>query len=208
MNMALSMNRAVEWATILNEYEMAPTQWLTSNNARPYRVTANGLYQLPFGKGRTFWKQGILSAIAGGWQTGSTFEWQPGALLGWGNLFFYGNLDDIKKGAQTLGHWFNIDAGFERNPAKVPAAYQKRVFPTQMDGLRLDKTLLLNANVQRTISLRERVQFVLRVDAANALNRSHFAAPNVDPTSTQFGVVTQTSGTICRWFTFVGRITF
>jgi type II secretion system protein G len=35
-------------------------------------------------------KQGILSKILGGFQVSSTFEWQPGPLLSWGNLFFYG----------------------------------------------------------------------------------------------------------------------
>jgi hypothetical protein len=32
------------------------------------------------------------------WHTAATFEWLPGPLLSWGNLFFSGNLDDIK-------HW-------------------------------------------------------------------------------------------------------
>jgi hypothetical protein len=41
-----------------------------------------------------------------------------------------------------------------------------------IDGLRRDKTLLLNANIQRNIPLRERVQLQLRLDAANVLNRS------------------------------------
>ncbi len=208
VSMAFSANRAREWSTILNEYDKAPTQWLPTNTARPYRVSGNGLYQFPFGKGRAFWRQGILSAIAGGWQTAGTFEWQPGAILSWGNLFFYGKIDDIQQGDKTLDRWFNIDAGFERSPSKVPAAFQKRVFPTLIDGLRQDKLLLLNANIERTFSLKERVRFQVRVDAQNLLNRSHFAAPNLDPTSTDFGAVKQTSGTIMRWFTFIGRVTF
>jgi hypothetical protein len=207
LNATLSLNRGDEWSTILNEYDMAPTQWLSSNNSRPYRLTAYGVYQLPFGRGRSYWKNGILSAIAGGWQVSSTFEWQPGPLLNWGNLFFYGKLDDIHADS-TLNRWFNIDAGFERDPAKVPAGFQKRVFPVVIDGVRQDKTLLLNSSVQRSFAIKERLRLEARVDAANALNRSHFGAPNLDPTSTQFGVVTQTSGTICRWLTFVGKVTF
>ena len=54
LNFALSLNRAEDWSTVLNEYDMAPTQWFTSNNARPWRATATGLYLFPFGKGRTF----------------------------------------------------------------------------------------------------------------------------------------------------------
>ena len=127
--------------------------------------------------------------------------------LSWGNLFFYGQVEDINT-ASTLNRWFNVDAGFEKDPAKVPAAFQKRLFPTVIDGLRADKTLLLNSSIQRTFAIKERLKLEARVDAANALNRSHFGNPNLDPTSTQFGVVTQTSGTINRWLTFVGKVTF
>ena len=70
-NFALSLNRAQDWSTVLNEYDMGPTQWFTTNNARPWRVTATGLYLLPFGKGRTFWKSGILARCGRGladWQ--------------------------------------------------------------------------------------------------------------------------------------------
>jgi hypothetical protein len=207
LNAALSLNQGENWSTILNEYDQAPTQWIPSNDSRPYRLTAYGLYELPFGKGRSYLQHGVLSAITGGWQVSSTFEWQPGPLLVWNNLFFNGNLNDIKADS-TISRWFNTDAGFEKAPAKVPAAFQSRVFPTIVDGVRADKSLLLNASVQRSFRIKERFRLEARVDAANALNRSHFGNPNLDPTSTQFGVVTQTSGTICRWLTFVGKVTF
>src|SRR6185436_4951652 len=47
LNVTLSLNRGDEWSTILNEYDLAPTQWLSSNNSRPYRLTAYGIYSLP-----------------------------------------------------------------------------------------------------------------------------------------------------------------
>ncbi len=34
-----------------NEYETVPTIWYPSDTARPHRVTATGLYELPFGQG-------------------------------------------------------------------------------------------------------------------------------------------------------------
>ena len=107
----------------INEYDLAPTQWLPSNNSRPYRLTAYGVYELPFGTGRAYLEQGILSKIAGGWQVSSTFEWQPGPLLTWGNLFFNGNLDDIKPIA-PLNRWFNVDAGFGGIRPKCPRLFR------------------------------------------------------------------------------------
>ena len=74
-----------------------------------------------------------MSKIVGGFQVSSTFEWQPGPLLNWGNLFFTGDLDNISADP-TLNRWFNIDAGFEKDPAKVPAGFQKRLFPVVIDG--------------------------------------------------------------------------
>ena len=127
---------------------MAPTQWVTSQNARPHRITLNGVYELPFGRGRAFLNDGgWLGKILGGWQTGQTFEWQPGPLLQFGNVFYYGDVDDIALDDSTLDEWFDVDAGFERNATRVPADFQERLFPMRVDGLRADKTLLLNSSI-------------------------------------------------------------
>ena len=96
LNAAYSGIRAEEWLNVINEYDPGPTQWITSQNARPHRITLNGVYELPFGRGRRFLSNGgLLGKILGGWQTGQTFEWQPGPLLQFANVFFYGNVDDI-----------------------------------------------------------------------------------------------------------------
>jgi hypothetical protein len=208
INFALSLNRAQDWSTVLNEYDLGPTQWFTSNNARPWRTTATGLYQLPFGKGRTFWKTGILGAVAGGWQLGSTYELQPGPLLTWPNLFFSGSMNNIQSSNPIPSQWFNINAGFQRTASLAPGTYQARVFPPFIDGLRGDWTNLLNGSLQRTFVVRERIKIMVRADAQNVLNRSQLAAPTMDPTSTLFGQSTSTSGQISRWYTLVGRINF
>src|SRR5436190_14748357 len=41
-----------DWTTIENEFEPAPRFWLPTNNARPHRFTATGIFELPFGRGR------------------------------------------------------------------------------------------------------------------------------------------------------------
>ena len=88
--------------------------------------------------------------ILGGWQTGQTFEWQPGPLLQFGNVFFYGDVDDIAAGDPGSSiEWFNVDAGFERSSTRIPADFQERLFPFRIDGLRGDATLLLNSSISR-----------------------------------------------------------
>ena len=124
----MTENRTVE------EYDREPTLWQTNNNGRPWRVTGLGVYELPFGPGRKFLDEGgVLSHIARGWSVSGTYEYQPGALLNWGRIFFNGNLDDIKKDKPEIAlqpdgtfdptkTWFNIDAGFVRATADQPAA--------------------------------------------------------------------------------------
>jgi hypothetical protein len=198
-----------EQLTTVEEYDRAPWLWQTSQDARPHRLVGNGLLEFPFGRNKPMLNNGgVLASILGGWQMGSTFEYQPGALLEWpNNIFFYGNLKDITVAHPTLDRWFNVDAGFERDPAKVPASFQKRAFPFRIDGVRAQSLMLLNLNLSRNIALGRRT-LQLRVDAVNALNRAHYAAPNLDPTSTQFGQVTAASGTVMRFVTFVTKLTF
>ncbi len=190
-----------------NEFEEQPT-WRQSNNGRPHRFVANGIYQLPFGRRRTFLKSGTLSKLFGGFQTSITFQWQPGALLDFGNLFYYGSLDDINIDTRTLDHWFDT-GDFEKNPARGPDSYHRRVFPTRIEGLRRDSTRQWNANLQREFPLKgERARLYLRCDMMNVFNRSQFNAPDTNPYSTNFGRVTSQSAAINRFLQVQGRIQF
>jgi hypothetical protein len=120
---SVRINRTVE------EYEREPTLWQGSNDARPWRLAGVGTYELPFGRDRRFLSNGgVGAALASNWQVSVTWEYQPGALLDSGgqNIFFTGDLGNIAVDDPTLERSFNIDAGFERDPAKTPAAFQKR----------------------------------------------------------------------------------
>ena len=209
LNLGYSGIRAHEWTNIINEYDMAPTSWITTQNARPHRVTAAAVWELPFGRRRAFLNEGgILGMILGGWQTGQTFEYQPGPLLQFGNIFFYGNLDDIALDNPTIERWFNTEAGFEKNSTRVPADFQTRLFPLRIDGLRGDKTLLLNSTISRTFPLRGRMTFQVRLDANNVLNRQQFANPSLTTTATDFGRVTANANTEARFLVLVSKLTF
>jgi hypothetical protein len=161
----------------------------------------------PFGKGRAFAKRGALNHIFGGFQLAATYEWQPGGLIDFGNLFYYGEPAEIATGERTLDRWFNT-AGFERTASKTPAAYQARVFPTRVDGVRADMTNQWNTNVQRNFTVREGMTLQLRLDAINLQNRTHFAGPNVNPTSTEFGRVTAQTETTKRFLQAQIRLRF
>jgi hypothetical protein len=224
-NAALTMNRVTSNRTV-HEFDRAPTIWETNNNGRPWRVTAAAVYELPFGPGRKFLSEnrGVLGRIARGWAFGGIYEYQPGALLTWNlpgnnNLFFYGDLKDIKKDKPEIAlrpdgtfdptkTWFNIDAGFERATANQPAAFQKRAFPFRVDGVRGFDLSYLHANVARTFNLGNGRTAVFRVDIQNLLNRQHYGNPVLDPTSTNFGQVRTVTQGVMRFITFNTTLRF
>ena len=194
---------------IVEEYDREPTIWQGNNNARPYRIAASGVYALPFGRGQAHLSDGLGSALAGGWQVAANYDFQPGALIGdWTNLFFYGNLEDIPLDHPTNDQWFNTDAGFEKDPAKTPAGFQKRQFPFRVDGVRGQALSFLNMSLTRTVPLSQGRNFQLRVDVQNLLNRQHWQNANTNPTSTNFGKVTNVTQNYMRFFTFVARVNF
>jgi hypothetical protein len=210
--------RAADWFP--NSYDARPA-WEESNASRPHRLTATGTYQFPFGRRRAFFKSGVLSRILGGMQIAGTFEYQSGPLLGWSNRYYYGDLGNIRKDDPTIDNWFNttgtpcnqtpgLDTGWDRCSTRVPGTYQARIFPNRLPGMRRDRTLQTNANVQKEISVSGdgRVKFILRFDMLNVFNRYQFDNPSTDPTSTNFGIVQQQTAATNRFLQFQGRLQF
>jgi len=201
-----------------NPFDTEPS-WREGNDGRPHRLIATTIYELPFGQGRALLREGFLRHIVGGWQLGVTYEYQPGPLLDFGNLFYYGNPDEINTGDRTLGRWFNTTgvgcndtvgatSGFERCSARGPASYHVRVFPTRLSGLRRDMTNQWNANVKRKIGIREGMHFELQLDAINVMNRSQFEAPDRTAANSTFGEITEQTGATNRFIQVGARLVF
>jgi hypothetical protein len=202
-----------------NPYDRVPA-WRLHTGSRPYRLTATGIYQFPFGRRRMFFKKGLMSRVLGGMQLSGTFETQAGQLIDFSNRYYYGDLEDIRKDGPTLAEWFNTrgtncsqtagaDTGWERCSQKGPASYQVRVFPSRIEGVRRDRTLQTNANVQKEIPLHhERIRLTLRFDMLNVFNRYQFDSPNTDPMNTNFGRVQQQTAAVNRFLQFQIRMTF
>lgn len=209
LSIAYSAMRLRDADVFLNEFDAERTV-RPSNDGRPHRFTGTGVYTVPVGKGRKYLASAnrAVDAILGGWQIAATYEWQPGALLNFGNIFFYGsNTSDLLTVNRTWDTWFNT-ANFERNQAAGPAGYHVRVFPTRIDGLRQDATNQWNANVSKNFKLTETASMQLRFDALNLQNRSQMAGPVTDPYNTNFGRVTSQTAATNRWVQVQARIQF
>jgi hypothetical protein len=220
-NAAVSFNSSRSNRTV-EEYDREPTLWLNDNSSRPFRVSGGAVYELPFGQGKPLLSEGgFLAALAGGWQTGGTFEYQPGSLIQFNNnVFYYGNLEDIKKSKPEIAlkpdgtldatkYWFNPD-NFEKDPTRTPTSFQTRAFPFQIDGLRGPGLTYINMNVVRNFRIGGRRTLQARFDIQNLLNYAAYNNPITDPTNTNFGKVTTAvaSAGAMRFFNFVTRFTF
>ncbi len=211
LNASWSWLSAWDKLSFNNEFDPVPS-WYPSNSARPQRVTVNGLYQLPFGNGRTWLRSGIASAILGDWVVASTWEYQSGDEISWPNIYYYGDMSQLASTLNNvnrgLSQWFNTGAPFERTPANQPASYSVRVFPIYVNGVRGDKLLQTNANIHRDLKFREKVDMQLRVDVFNVFNRSQFSDPDTNPNNTTFGKITAQTGSQNRFVQIQGRIVF
>jgi hypothetical protein len=193
----------------LNEFDELPT-WRPSNSSAPHHLMATVIAELPFGPGKPWLSSpGVLQTIGRGWQASGIYHLQSGRVIEWGNLFYYGNgYEDIQiaRGDRDRARWFNTD-NFERSGTRQPASFHRRVFPQRFDSLRGDYMNQLDLSLLRTFKLTGSRNLVVRFDAINAFNNVQWDQPNTNPTSSNFGAVTQQWNTP-RWLQVQARFTF
>jgi hypothetical protein len=207
--------RASDFAenTYLNEFDDRPTS-MPSTDVRPHRFVLSGIYELPFGAGKRWLAHNPLRYAVGGWQFSWIYQFQSGAPLSWGKVFFYGDPSQLPTianhdavHAANIHMWFDPSiaykgtgaiptsfVGFEGRSAQQPGTFQVRTFPTRLDTMRSDGIRNWDVKLLRSFAVKERAKLVVSLDALNATNHTNFAAPNTDPTSTTFGMVTSTNG--------------
>ncbi len=187
-------SKTMEATAYLNETDSSPSH-VVSNLDRPHRLTANGIYELPFGQGRFFLRGagGVLNQIVGGWQAQAIYTAQSGPPLAFGNVIYRGNFTDIRLPAdvQKLDHWFNT-SGFERASGAQPAS-NIRMFPLRISGARAPGINLWDVSAFKNFRLREGLQLQIRGEAEGAANHPNFGLPNMSPANTLFGVISSTN---------------
>jgi hypothetical protein len=187
--------KTMEASSFLNEMDTDPYYQIADYDI-PHRISISGIYELPFGKGRTFWGQAPYAAnlLVGGWQVQAIWSWQTGTPLGWGNIIYYGNIKDIPKsgGTQTVEQWFNT-ANFERTKSKE-LSYNLRTWPNRFSGPRAPGMNNWDMSILKNTQITERLNLQLRAETLNTLNHPMFNAPNTDPYNTAFGTIVSSRG--------------
>ncbi|BDC51639.1 hypothetical protein F183_A39540 [Bryobacterales bacterium F-183] len=169
--------------------DLRPTE-VISDSDRPHRVSASAIWELPFGPGKLLLgkSNGVVARIVGGWQLGGVYTFQSGAPINWGNIFFNGDINNIRlpDDQKTVNRWFNTEAGFVRAAADQPVS-NVRTFPFRFGFIRADKLNNYDLSVIKNTQIKENMNLQFRFEALNAMNHPLFPAPNTNPAQAAFG---------------------
>jgi hypothetical protein len=208
LNASYTRSKEKESIARLNPQDAELTEAIAAND-RPNRFAMSAIYELPFGKGKTWgndWNA-AMDAIFGGWQIQTNYEWQSGEPLLFGNVFFEGDPNSLKArlgSKDEQGRRYGIDipafdvtgfypAGTVLNgAATTPAAINlgnnntngantARYFPLSTEGLRNQRFLNFNLGMSKNFKIREGMKLQFRVEAVNVLNSPYFSALNLNP---------------------------
>jgi Carboxypeptidase regulatory-like domain len=100
--------------------------------------------------------------------------------------------------------------GFVTNPQCQPTAYNLRVFPTRVNGVRQMGMNGANATLARTFPIRKRMTLETSMIVYNLFNHDILGSMNTTPTSPTFGEVTGDGwpNSSERWISIQGRLQF
>lgn len=159
-----------------------------------HRIAANGVYDIPFGKGRRFGSQmpWPVQLLAGGWQMGAIYQYQIRGPLKFGTKYFFnGDYNNVRLPDLTAdwSRQFNTAAGFERSASKTPQGIQPWAVPEVIDPKIPNGQALNNwdASLGKAYYFTEARYLKFKFEMYNALNHYTFTGPDVNPANATFG---------------------
>lgn len=155
---------------------------------RPHNLRLSSVYELPFGKGKQWMQQGILSKIAGGWQVNgifSTYSGSPFTVTSSGaSLNAPGNsqvADLVKSEVKKLGGTGPGQSWFD--PLAFAPVTAARFGNAGLSILRGPGFVNMDLGVFRNFAIREKINLQFRAEAFNATNTPHFNNPGANASS-------------------------
>lgn len=159
-----------------------------------HRFTLSSVYQLPFGKGKRWLKEGLARKLAGGWSTSGVFVMQSGGpvtVTTQTNTTFAFSAGaqradvvaepNLPRGQRSIFRWFNTGA-FQQPPSYT--------FGNQGVGLiRAPGMTNLNASILRNFTFWESKTLQFRGEMLNAPNHPNFGVPSQVFEGPGFGIV-------------------
>jgi hypothetical protein len=203
--LAYTRSKNLEQVAYLNPQDAAPSKTLTSVD-RPNRLVLSGVYELPFGRGKAIGKdvsRGWNILIAG-WEynfIGAIQSGTPIDLPANVNL-----LSNPSVNNQSYALWFNncvapiTGAATCSNPAWQLRNTNTtlRSIPFRIGEIRTPTRPVWDMSLNKKIYFTERYNFQARLEAFNVFNTPIWPAPQMDPTRSDFGVISVGQANIPR----------
>ncbi len=166
----------------------------------PQNVQLNGLYELPFGKGKKFGSSlhPAIGRIIGGWEVSAIARLQAGQPMNFpGNAAATGA--DPRLSGRNLDRWFNTCTqlpngstrgcvGSEQPVWTVRQPFTFQTWSTRIASVRKPAIDNLDVSIIKNNKIAERINLLFRVDFLNATNTPQFFnGPITDANSGNFG---------------------
>jgi len=201
-------SKLLEQNSLLNSTDTQLEKRISSDDIT-HRVVASGIWEFPFGRGRkwgTGWP-GFVNGTVGGWQIGAVFQAQSGRPMGFGNLFYSGDLSQLRaaiRGSSVdstfdkSGFYFHDaavqlngvdDPSKQRGDSRIKLSNNIRYLPSRLPNFRGQGLNLWDISLIKNFLLTERVGLQFRGEFLNAFNHPQFNDPNLDPTSSDFATI-------------------
>ena len=181
-------SKTLDRLVFLNPSDPVPTRQI-SNDSRPLREILAATYNLPIGSDRKLHlRSRALDAVVGGWQLSGILTLQSGPPLSWGSYdyLYYGGPLHLQP-AQPNGTAFDIT---RFNTVSTQQLQDNiRTFDYYYNNLRRDMTNQFDVSMDKNFLFGEARYLQLRFEAYNVLNHVTFGGPNLNPTTSTFGVI-------------------
>ena len=210
-------SKLLEAVSFLNASDPKP-EYRISQYDHPTHAVIVVSDELPFGRGRHFGANAPrwLDLPLGGWNLASSWYYQQGAPLSWGNLTPVAgqavglnprmatengsysstcpalNVNAFQNGTSTLP---GTNCGNPNTTLNIQPSNNLRTFPSQFSNLRADAWNDWDASLMKNFNITEHggTYFQLRLDAFNVNNRPVFSTPNLSASSSGFGQILGTA---------------
>src|SRR5262249_48362268 len=177
----------------------------TASHDIPHMFQLGYLYELPFGAGKKFATSGASAAVLGGWQINgifSAYKGRPFTVTASGStLNMPGNLqtaDLVKSSVEELGKVGDDGTWFDTSAFARPTGV--RFGNVGRNTMRGPGVVNADLSLFRTFKITERLNLQFRAESYNLSNTPHFANPNGNRNSGNFGKIlaTQTADAVGR----------
>jgi hypothetical protein len=152
---------------------------------RRFVLVFSHVWELPFGKGRSYMnKGGVADQVLGGWRISGieTLESGQPFSVTWGDPSIL-NANCCTLTPDVVGNPFSSGTKKETewfNPAACVAPAQYNFGDVGRNALRGPRYFTVDLSLAKTFKFTERVGFELELEAYNALNRANLGQPNSD----------------------------